>query len=61
MLLPKNADMLIKQLAIKDAPKLLDATDALGVAVCHYYSGGKQVRSSKSWASFVADNPDRVK
>ena len=55
------ADMLIKQLKIKDAPKLLDATDALGVAVCHYYSGGKQVRANKSWDSFVKENPGRVK
>ena len=55
------ADMLIKQLKIKDAPKLLDATDALGVAICHYYTGGKQVRANKSWSSFVAENPGRVK
>ena len=55
------ADMLIRQLKIKDTPKLLDATDALGVAVCHYYSGGKQTRANKSWSNFINENPDRVK
>ena len=55
------ADMIIKLLNIKEAPKLLDATDALGVAICHHYQEGRLQTSSKSWASFVADNPGRVK
>lgn len=40
----------------------LDASDALGVALCHAQrinSGGTS--SHKSWASFVEANPERVK
>jgi len=40
---------------------LLDATDALAVAMCHFYSKGITKRQNKSWAGFVADNPERVK
>lgn len=50
-------------LKFEDAPKLLDATDALGVAICHHYSS-KSVNLSggkKSWKSFIADNPNRIK
>jgi crossover junction endodeoxyribonuclease RuvC len=40
---------------------LLDATDGLAVALCHHYQGGKSISSSKSWKSFLSDNPGRVK
>lgn len=41
----------------------LDATDALGAALCHYYESSKPVvaRSYSSWKDFIAKNPDRVK
>lgn len=41
----------------------LDATDALAAALCHFYESSKPVASSspKSWADFIAKNPDRVK
>lgn len=41
----------------------LDATDALGAALCHYYESTKPVvaRSYSSWKDFIAKNPDRVK
>ncbi len=55
------AQMLIQLLKIKEAPKLLDATDALGVALCHYYQGGKTSKKSTSWQAFISDNPGRVK
>jgi len=55
------ANMLITLLNIKEAPKLLDATDALGVAVCHHFQKGALATSSKSWKSFINDNPGRVK
>lgn len=55
------AEMLKTLLGIKEVPQLLDATDALGVAVCHHFQGGKTASSSKSWKSFVNDNPGRVK
>lgn len=55
------AAMLARLLNFKDIPKLLDATDALGVAVCHYFQNGKTETKSKSWSSFLKENPDRIK
>ncbi len=56
------AAMLKSQFKFEEMPSLLDATDALAVAVCHYYQGGAtQVSQTKSWASFVNQNPDRLK
>ena len=55
------AEMLKSLLKFQDAPKLLDATDALAVALCHHYQFGTRKAGTKSWSSFVKDNPDRVK
>ena len=58
-------DMILRLLSIKEAPKLLDATDALGVAICHYYqtTGVSQIsgKNSNSWGAFLKNNPDRKK
>ena len=58
------AAMIQNLLKFDDMPKLMDATDALAVAVCHHFStklGGTGAQPSKSWKSFIADNPGRVK
>lgn len=56
------AAMLQNQLGIGQIPELLDATDALAVAVCHAYQQQSPSRGkAKNWASFVAENPDRIK
>ena len=56
------AQMLMSLLKIKEMPKLLDATDALAVAVCHHFQNGAlQTKASKSWSAFINDNPDRIK
>lgn len=57
------AKMIMQILQFKSSEEkfLLDATDALGVALCHYYQNGNSVRSNKSWKSFITDNPNRVK
>lgn len=56
------AAMLKSILKFKESPELLDATDALGVAVCHYYQNGKITSGkSKSWSAFLNDNPNRIK
>lgn len=56
------AAMLQTLLKFEDANKLLDATDALAVAVCHYFSSGSVGSSgSKSWKSFISENPGRIK
>lgn len=41
-----------------------DATDALAVAVCHYYQTNIKVKnrnSKQSWESFIKENPERVR
>jgi crossover junction endodeoxyribonuclease RuvC len=44
------------------ADNLLDATDALAVALCHLLKGSTEKAVKKNdWSSFVKDNPDRVK
>ncbi len=55
------AAMLIRLLKIKEAPKMLDATDALAVAVCHHFQEGNSVNRSKSWKAFLNENPGRAK
>ena len=55
------AKMLMTLLSIRELPKLLDATDALAVAVCHYYQKGTVRNKKESWTSFLADNPQRLK
>ena len=41
----------------------LDATDALGAALCHFYESAKPAiaKGPRSWKNFIARNPDRVK
>ncbi|MCC5945751.1 MAG: crossover junction endodeoxyribonuclease RuvC [Bernardetiaceae bacterium] len=55
------AGMLQKILNFKEIPQLLDATDALAVALCHYYQRDRPQQEQKSWKAFLANNPDRVK
>lgn len=58
-------EMLRHILDIPDASLLpqLDATDALGAALCHFYESAKPAvaRGASSWKSFIASHPDRVK
>lgn len=56
------AAMLQNLLKFKDAPKLMDATDALAVAICHHYSTKLGISNSraKGWKSFISENPGRV-
>jgi crossover junction endodeoxyribonuclease RuvC len=57
------AEMIKTLLQIKEIPKLLDATDALAVALCHHFHDGRiQTRGRNAgWKSFLDENPDRVK
>jgi len=41
--------------------ELLDATDALAVALCHHYHQGNSKRRSKSWNAFALENPGRIR
>lgn len=59
------AEMLRRILNIpKDKmPEFLDATDALGAALCHYYESSRPQfeKGCKSWKEFIAKNPDKIK
>lgn len=59
--------MLQNILKFTESPKYLDATDAVAAAVCHHYEtyntmtiGGNK-KSRDGWASFIAENPERIK
>lgn len=59
------AAMLQTLLKMEKLPKYFDATDALGVAVCHYLQSNSLLKGKgtkfKDWKSFIKDNPDRLK
>ncbi len=58
------ASMLQQLLGIGKEQDYLDATDALGAALCHFYQQkGKKGGASKNysgWKSFLGDNPARL-
>lgn len=57
------AAMLQQLLGIKkEEQTYLDATDALGAALCHFYQGRGKITGAKSysgWQAFLNDNPKR--
>ena len=56
--------MVEKTLGINIDPGHLDATDALAIAMCHYYDMSSPLAgkaSGGSWEKFIAANPDRIK
>jgi crossover junction endodeoxyribonuclease RuvC len=55
------AKMLMSILDMKELPKLLDASDAVAVAVCHHYQNGTARGKTKSWASFAKENPGKIR
>ena len=53
-----------KTLGIDIEEKYLDATDALALAMCHYYQLTSPLSSTgaaTSWEKFIQANPDRIK
>lgn len=57
------ASMLMKILKFKDQEIVLDATDGLAAALCHFYQSNKpsSEKSYASWKDFMNKNPKRVK
>lgn len=55
------AKMLMTLFKMKELPKLLDATDAMAVALCHHFQKGRLKNSAKTWAAYIKDNPEKVK
>lgn len=59
------AIMLQRILTLKSLPEKLDATDALAVAICHFFNnkGGLNAPVEKKftgWKSFIAGNPGKI-
>lgn len=56
--------MVQKTLGVSFDPKYLDATDALGIALCHHYHVSSPLASvgkgKGGWEKFIAANPDRI-
>ncbi len=50
---------------IKLDAKLFDATDALGIAICHHFHNNNLTSTlkgtKKGWGAFVNENPSRIK
>ncbi len=59
------AALLKSMLKLQVLPKYFDATDALGVAMCHYLQSKSPLfklgkgKKHKDWKSFLKDNPGR--
>jgi crossover junction endodeoxyribonuclease RuvC len=55
---------MVKQvLQLRTAPKELDATDAIAVALCHLHHRGvekRKPRSHSSWKEFLDSHPDKI-
>ena len=55
--------MLEKTLGVKLESCHLDATDALAIALCHFYETSSPLKTAKGkggWEQFVKDNPGRI-
>lgn len=57
------ATILQRFFKMKDFPQNTDETDAIAIAMCHFFQGNNPLAKSKStsWADFVKKNPKRVK
>lgn len=55
--------MVMRLLKIKEKPEFLDSSDALGVAICHYFQSSSILdkTKTKNWSNFLKNNPDRLK
>jgi crossover junction endodeoxyribonuclease RuvC len=54
------AHMLMSLLRLSSMPDLLDASDALAVAVCHAYQHKQASTKPASWGQFIQANPARI-
>lgn len=58
------AGILKYELKLEELPQFLDATDALGAAMCHFHQTRNPLLANKGnggWADFIKNNPDRIK
>lgn len=56
------AGMLMQILNFREQEVLLDATDALGAALCHFYQSNRPVsgKGYSGWKDFIGKNPGRI-
>ncbi len=53
-------------LSVKEDKMLSDSSDALAIALCHYFSGGEKIPKGKSggsrqdWKQYIEKNPDKI-
>ena len=55
--------MLEKTLQVKLESRHLDATDALAIALCHYYQTASPLAAAKGkggWEQFLKEHPERI-
>lgn len=55
--------MLQRILHFNERPEFLDASDALAVAVCHFFQESSVIpdtRKAKGWEQFLQKNPERI-
>jgi crossover junction endodeoxyribonuclease RuvC len=55
--------MLQRILNFSERPEFLDATDALAVAVCHFFQESSAIPNTtkaKGWEQFLQQNPERI-
>ena len=55
-----------RSVPIQEVPEYLDASDALAVAICHYYNTRSPIKipagkAASSWEDFVRMNADRIR
>jgi crossover junction endodeoxyribonuclease RuvC len=57
--------MLQRILLFDESPRYFDATDAIAVAVCHYFQGntpvGQTSKKLNGWKDYLVQNPGRMK
>lgn len=59
--LKEQVQFMVKNLlSINETPEFYDATDALGIAICHALRQGASKSSSGSWKDFIKENPGLV-
>lgn len=55
--------MVRETLHISETPEFFDCTDALALAICHFYKQSPSQSNNskvKSWADYASQNPDRI-
>jgi crossover junction endodeoxyribonuclease RuvC len=55
------AAMVQRLLKCNPSNYLFDATDALAVALCHFFQKNKPIQKSGNWSDYLKSNPEKLK